>query len=118
MDPTYALIICAGIAWTLQIATGFLQMRAFNRMLQNMSLKGTVKIGKTSSRWKPKTLVVLAHDTNGLIVDASIMKGLTIFARPTPLSALIHARIPLSDRMVAELDPSVREAVSCALSTK
>jgi len=31
---------------------------------------------------------------------------------------LIHARIPLSDRMVAELDPSVREAVACALSTK
>ena len=93
-------------------------MRAFNRMLQEMSLKGVVKIGKTSSRWKPKTLVVLAHDANNVIVDASIMKGLTIFARPTPLSALIHARIPLSDRMVAELEPSVREAVSCALSTK
>ena len=118
MDATYILIVCAVIAWSLQIATGFLQMRAFNRMLQEMSLKGVVKIGKTSSRWKPKTLVVLAHDANNVIVDASIMKGLTIFARPTPLSALIHARIPLSDRMVAELEPSVREDVSCALSTK
>ena len=118
MDATYILIVCAVIAWSLQIATGFLQMRAFNRMLQEMSLKGVVKTGKTSSRWKPKTLVVLAHDANNVIVDASIMKGLTIFARPTPLSALIHARIPLSDRMVAELEPSVREAVSCALSTK
>ena len=59
-----------------------------------------------------------AHDANGLIVDASIMKGVTIFARPTPLSALIHARIPLSERMISGLEPSVREAVSCALSTK
>ena len=118
MDATYILIVCAVIAWSLQIATGFLQMRAFNRMLQEMSLKGVVKIGKTSSRWKPKTLVVLAHDANNVIVDASIMKGLTIFARPTPLSALIHARIPLSDRMISGLEPSVREAVSCALSIK
>ena len=50
MDATYILIVCAVIAWSLQIATGFLQMRAFNRMLQEMSLKGVVKIGKTSSR--------------------------------------------------------------------
>ncbi len=44
MDATYILIVCAVIAWSLQIATGFLQMRAFNRMLQAMSLKGVVKI--------------------------------------------------------------------------
>lgn len=118
MDATYILIVCAVIAWSLQIVTGFLQMRAFNRMLQAMSLKGAVKIGKTSSRWKPKTLVVLAHDANNVIVDASIMKGLTIFARPKQLSAVIHARIPLSEKILSELEPSTREAIICALSTK
>ncbi|MBB6056849.1 MAG: transcriptional regulator [Gammaproteobacteria bacterium] len=118
MDATNTLIICAVIAWGLQIITGFLQMRAFNRMLQTMSLKGSVKIGKTSSRWKPRTLVVLAHNADNVIVDASIMKGLTIFARPKALSAVLHARIPLSEKVLSELDASTREAITCALSTK
>ncbi|WP_024871724.1 transcriptional regulator GutM [Tolumonas lignilytica] len=118
MDTTYTLIICAVIAWSLQIVTGFLQMRAFNRMLQTMSLKGIVKIGKTSSRWKPRTLVVLAHDENEVIVDASIMKGITIFARPKALSAIIHARLPLSETILTGLDSATREAITCALSTK
>ena len=118
MDATNTLIICAVIAWGLQIVTGFLQMRAFNRMLQKMSLKGVVKIGKTSSRWKPRTLVVLAHDANNVIVDATVMKGLTIFARPKALSAVVNARIPLSDGVLSTLDTSVKEAIICALSTK
>ena len=57
-------------------------------MLQDMSLKGSVKIGRTASRWRPRTLVVLAHDANGVIVDAKIMRGLTIFARPQTLDTL------------------------------
>ncbi|MFB0974649.1 MAG: transcriptional regulator GutM [Tolumonas sp.] len=118
MDATYTLIICAVVAWSLQIVTGFLQMRAFNRMLQEMSLKGVVKIGKTSSRWKSRTLVVLAHDTNNVIIDATVMKGLTIFARPKTLSAVVNARIPLSESVLSTLDASVKEAVICALSTK
>ena len=118
MDATYALIICAGFAWALQIATGYLQMRAFNHMLQEMSLKGVVKIGKTSSRWKPRTLVVLAHDANGLIVDAMYMKGITIFARPKKLAPVIRAYIPLTEQKMNELEPSIKEAILCALSTK
>jgi glucitol operon activator protein len=61
---------------------------------------------------------VLAHDANNVIIDATIMKGLTIFARPKTLPALIHTRIPLTETTMATLEPSVREAVACALSTK
>lgn len=82
MDAINLLIVFALVAWGLQIGLGFFQVRAFNRMLQDMSLKGSVKIGRTASRWRPRTLVVLAHDANGVIVDAKIMRGLTIFARP------------------------------------
>ena len=67
---------------------------------------------------RPRTLVVLAHDANGVIVDAKIMRGLTIFARPQTLDTLVHARIPLTERQLAELAPPVREAVTCALSIK
>ena len=118
MDAINLLIVFALVAWGLQIGLGFFQVRAFNRMLQDMSLKGSVKIGRTASRWRPRTLVVLAHDANGVIVDAKIMRGLTIFARPQTLDTLVHVRIPLTERQLAELAPPVREAVTCALSIK
>ncbi|WP_409421534.1 transcriptional regulator GutM [Pseudaeromonas sp. ZJS20] len=118
MDAPTTLIVIALVAWAMQICLGLLQLKAFNRMLQQMSLKGIVKIGKTSSRWRPRTLVVLAHDANGVIVDARTMRGLTVFTRPKPLSELVHARLPLSDHCLATLDAPVREALVCALSTK
>ncbi|MEI4964059.1 MULTISPECIES: transcriptional regulator GutM [Aeromonas] len=118
MDFVNTLIALALLAWGLQIGLGFLQVRAFNRMLQMMSLKGVVKIGRTASRWRPRTLVVLAHDNNGVIVDAKMLKGMTVFSRPKTIKSLICIQTPLSDKLLAELAPAVREAVVCALSTK
>lgn len=46
MDATTSLITIAVIAWVLQIATGFFQVRSFNRMLREVSSKGEIKIGK------------------------------------------------------------------------
>ncbi len=118
MDATNLLIVFALVAWGLQIGLGFFQVRAFNRMLQELSVKGSVKIGRTASRWRPRTLVVLAHDANGVIVDAQLLKGMTVFSRPQTLDSLVHARIPLTEQQLAELMPPVREAVICALSIK
>lgn len=117
MDATTSLITIAVIAWVLQIATGFFQVRSFNRMLREVSSKGEIKIGKTSSRWKPKTLVVLAHDQNGVVIDARVMKGITVFTRPKPLIDLINRRLPLSDNWLNAQESSIKEAIICALST-
>ena len=70
MDAINLLIVFCLVAWGLQIGLGFFQVRAFNRMLQDMSLKGSVKIGRTASPAGAAHLVVLAHDANGVIVDA------------------------------------------------
>ncbi|MEE9707833.1 transcriptional regulator GutM [Aeromonas veronii] len=117
MDATTTLIVIAVIAWASQIVTGFIQVRAFNRMLKEISTKGVVKIGKTSSRWKPKTLVIIAHDQNGMVVDARVMKGVTVFTRPKPFSDLIHRRLPLPENWLNSQEASVKEAIICALST-
>lgn len=118
MDATSALIAVAGGAWVLQIATGYYQVRAFNRMLQTISSKGVVKIGKTSSRWKPRTIVVLAHDQNGVVVDAKLMQGISVFSRPKTFTDLIHQRIPLDEQWLNARAASEKEALICALSTK
>jgi glucitol operon activator protein len=58
MDATYHTDCLCGYRLEFTDRPGFLQMRAFNRMLQDDESERSVKIGKTSSRWKPKTLVV------------------------------------------------------------
>lgn len=118
MDTVNALIFVALTAWILQMVLGFFQLKSFNRMLQELSRKGVVRIGRTASRWRPRTLVVLVHDAEGVILDARLMKGISTFTRPKPLTALLHASLPLSEQDVTRLSPSIREAIACALSTK
>ncbi|WP_445400584.1 transcriptional regulator GutM [Zobellella sp. An-6] len=118
MSQTSLLIVIALIAWGLQILMGFLQVRAFNRMLQDIATKGKVKIGRTASRWRPRTIIVLAHDENGVIVDARVMKGISIFSRPKQISTLLNMQLPLSVEGVGGLNEAEREALACALSQK
>ncbi|EOA9033206.1 transcriptional regulator GutM [Vibrio harveyi] len=116
MDLTGMLIYLAVIAWVLQITLGFLQIRAFNRMLQSMAKKGRVKIGRTQSRWKPRTVVVLAQDDSNHVVDARVMKGMSVFARPKVLSLLVGKKIPISPALLTKLELNVQEALNVAIS--
>lgn len=118
MDTTTALISVALIAWVLQTLMGYFQVRSFNRMLMDVSLKGTVKIGKTSSRWKRRTLLVFVHDTTGRIVDARLMQGRSVFCRPQLFPELIDQIVPLNPSSMTSLNADVREALICAQSTK
>ncbi|EKO3605556.1 transcriptional regulator GutM [Vibrio metschnikovii] len=116
MDETTWLIVLALCAWSGQIALGFLQIRAFNRMLQSLAKQGQVKIGKTRSRWKPRTIVVLVEDEYKRIIDAKVMRGVTIFARPKSLPDLIGLTSPIKDEQVKHLDKQLQEAISVAFS--
>jgi glucitol operon activator protein len=116
MDSTTVLIYFAAGAWAIQIVFGYLQIRSFNRMLQAMAHKGQVKIGRTQSRWKPRTVVVLAEDSAHRIVDAKVMKGISVFARPKTLSSLIGQVFPPPQALLSQLDMNVQEALSVAIS--
>ncbi|MCG3727336.1 transcriptional regulator GutM [Vibrio cincinnatiensis] len=116
MDDTTWLIVLALCAWGGQIALGFLQIRAFNRMLQSLAKRGQVKIGKTRSRWKPRTIVVFVEDESHRIIDAKVMRGVTIFARPKSLPDLIGLSSPINREQVMHLDKPLQEAINVAFS--
>ncbi|MGI0117523.1 transcriptional regulator GutM [Zooshikella sp. RANM57] len=116
MDPTYILIVLALSAWLMQIFLGFFQVRAFNRLVQSMNEKGNLKIGRTASRWRPRTIILLVQNEHDVIIDAAIMKGFTVFARPRPFHYLINCCLPLRDQDLALLATDEKEAVKCALA--
>lgn len=116
MDSITMFITIAIVAWTAQIALTFFQIRAFNRMLQAMAQKGEVKIGRTRSRWKARTIVVLVQDKQGMIIDAKVCKGMTVFARPKTLSCLIGEHFPFKSNVIEQLDKGAQEAITVAFS--
>lgn len=118
MDPVSLLITVAIAAWAAQIGMSFLQIRAFNRMIQSMSDKGKVKIGRTRSRWKARTIIVLVEADNGVIIDAKVLNGITVFARPKTVPVLIGHSYPFDNNTVRGLTKGVIEALEVAFQTE
>jgi glucitol operon activator protein len=116
MDSITTLMVVAIVAWVGQIGLTFFQIRSFNRMLQEMSQRGAVKIGKTRSRWKARTIVVLVESQDKTIIEARLLSGWTVFARPKPLPSLIGKKYPFSKEIVTQFTPGIQEALSVAFS--
>ncbi|QMV16840.1 transcriptional regulator GutM [Vibrio spartinae] len=118
MDSISLFISIAIVAWVAQIAMSFFQIRAFNRMIQSMARKGQVKIGRTKSRWKARTIVVLVEAEDGTVTDAKVLNGITVFARPKTLAEVIGCSYPFSKQTLNGLSHGVQEALNVAFQTE
>lgn len=118
MDPTKVFIIIGIIAWAIQITMTFFQIRSFNHMLQTMADKGVIKMGKTSSYWKARTIVVLVESEDKVILDAKSLSGWTVFARPKILKEVIGDKYPFKRKKVQGLNDGIQEALNIAFQSK
>lgn len=114
MDTTWSMIYVAILAWGLQIVFGYFQVRSFNKVLKELSQKGNVRIGRTKSRWKPRTVVIIVASDDDKIVDFAYMKGMSIFSRPKKMSSLVGQHLPLSNSALSQLSLPFQEAISVA----
>ncbi|HCG8768508.1 MULTISPECIES: transcriptional regulator GutM [Vibrio] len=118
MDSISLFISIAIVAWVAQIAMSFFQIRAFNRMIQSMASKGKVKIGRTKSRWKARTIVVIVESEQGIITDAKVLNGVTVFARPKTLTEVVGSSYPLDKHILNKLSNGIQEALNVAFQTE
>ncbi|MCW9733029.1 transcriptional regulator GutM [Avibacterium sp. 20-15] len=91
-----SLIIVAIIAWILQIILGWWQISQFNKAFEILCKQGNVGIGRTSGRFNPKVVIAIAFDHNHCVVNSIILKGVSVFSRPKPitnLTGLLHSEI-------------------------
>lgn len=96
MDTTATTIIIAlAIAWAIQYALSFWQMRRFYRRIAELRRYGKVSIGMAGSAWRGRQYAVLVVDANQRIVQVEQLSGWTIWATLKPVRGLDGR--PLSD---------------------
>lgn len=116
MNTTNTLILIAVVAWCLQIILGWWQVKRFNQAFEQLCKLGTVGIGRSQGRFKPKVVVAIAFDKNQQITSALLMKGYTVFARPQAIPALLG--LQRQQIVVSEIFPNniaVQQALTQAI---
>lgn len=116
---TSALIIFAVIAWLMQTALGWWQIQRFNRAFDRLCQLGSVGVGRSSGRFKPRVILALAFDEQQRVCGSLLMRGLTIFAQPKQLSQLhgMHQQNLCPDVIFPE-DQACQTALSLAIKPK
>ncbi|MGT2951177.1 transcriptional regulator [Streptococcus cuniculi] len=81
MDSVYILGAVVIAAYIFQIIFGLRQIKHFNQTYSELRKKGRVAIGRRSGRIKAGTIVMMAVDQKGQVLDARRMQGVTVAAR-------------------------------------
>ncbi|MGT2929988.1 transcriptional regulator GutM [Streptococcus dentasini] len=81
MDSILILGIVIVSAYVMQILLGLKQIKHFNQVYSTLRQKGRVAIGRRSGKLKSGTIVMFAIDSNGKVLAAKKMQGVTIAAQ-------------------------------------
>ena len=118
MNMTNTLIVMALIAWCIQIMFSWFQIRRFNHAF--LSLKKGIYLGvgrSKNKRFKPRVLIAISLDENQVVIDSVIMKGITVFAIPKPISQLHGLSVlDIIPEKVFPNEPSSQSALTVALT--
>ena len=81
MPSIYVLGIIGVSAYLFQGILGFIQIKHFTAVYSEMRRKGRVAIGRKSGKVRAGTIVMLALDAEGIILDARKIQGTTVLAK-------------------------------------
>jgi DNA-binding transcriptional regulator of glucitol operon len=82
------LIIAFVLAWVIQFAMTYLQMRRFQKRLSELRKEGVTATGMSGSMYKRRVYAVLVIDQNEKILHAEQFSGWTVFAGLKPVKDL------------------------------
>ncbi|MFD0898531.1 transcriptional regulator GutM [Loigolactobacillus binensis] len=103
-------------AFLLQGALGFIQIKNFTKNFSELRKQGRVLIGKNPKRFNSGSLMLISIDDQGLIKEARIMKGVTIFAKFKSLPQLAGSYLPVVAADYDELHHFDRLTRQCLLN--
>lgn len=81
MHPYIIIVLFIVGAYLLQIIFSLKQIRHFNESYSRLRRQGKVAIGKRPGKIRAGTISMFALDDQGIILDASTMKGVTVVAK-------------------------------------
>ncbi|MCB2831316.1 glucitol operon activator protein [Streptococcus dysgalactiae subsp. dysgalactiae] len=80
MDSIIVLAIIVISAYIFQIFLGMKQLKHFNQVYAELRQKGRVTIGRRSGRIRSGTIVMFAINSEGIVLDARKMQGISVLA--------------------------------------
>jgi len=90
------------LAFLFQGLLGLKQIKNFSKTFHRLRLLAPVTIGKNPKKIRSGTLILIAIKTDGTIIEAQMMKGVTIFAKFKELKML-------KEKNIAEISASYDE---------
>lgn len=84
----YIFGVFALTAYLLQVFLGAKQIRHFNEVYRRLRSRGKVVIGKKPGKLCAGTIVMMAVDDKGKILEAVKMQGFTVLAKFKPIFSL------------------------------
>ena len=73
----------------LQVVGTHLQVKEYKRAVREMHKLGNVGIGARRRKLGPSNIVVIACNSDGVILDGRIMQGMTILSRFRPMADIV-----------------------------
>ncbi|WP_350028836.1 transcriptional regulator GutM [Megamonas hypermegale] len=86
------LFVCLLVFMVIQALGTYVQVQQYKKAVRRLHKKGNVGIGSRRSRLK-NNIVIIACDGEGIVVDAELMEGLTIFTKFKQIPEIIGKNI-------------------------
>ncbi len=119
MSATSLLVSIAVIAWLGQIILGGWQIRRFNHAFDALCRQGAVGVGRSAGRFKARVVLAVAFDSEQRVCDGFVLRGVTVFARPRRLTALIGLpKAQLIPALLFPNDAACQTALELAIKPK
>ncbi len=90
MSYMYKLLLVIAAMWVAQLAMAYLQAKRFQADLKALRMQGTCAVGMGGRRYRGgRAFVALTADQKEIVVDALVLKGLTVFAKSRKIDKYI-----------------------------
>ena len=111
------IILAFVIAWVIQYAFTYFQLRRYHKRLNELRKEGTTATGMSGSMYKRRAYGVLVVDENEKILHAEQFSGWTVFAGLKPVEALIglSAQDIMDDQLELPISKKIRSAFQNAV---
>jgi DNA-binding transcriptional regulator of glucitol operon len=113
------ILLLIAAMWFLQLFLTYKQSMRFNDILKPLRLQGKTAVGLGGRRYRGGRAFVAIAQQDGIVVDARLMTGYTVFAAPKDCPELKGLSLTLlaSDDSIPGMKDKVRSAAQMAAST-
>jgi glucitol operon activator protein len=113
------IIMLIAVMWLIQLFLTFKQSMRFNDVLKPLRQQGRTAVGLGGKRYRGGRAFVAVAEQGGIVVDARMMTGFTVFARPQECPELKGLSLTLlaSDGDIPGMKAKVRSAAQMAAET-